>query len=87
MNAVEISRLSKWQRNYISYLNCYSVIRVIAQTAGLILVNIYALTDKIALYSQINVWILILDSVITNVYLALSLKIYLHALTLINFKN
>jgi hypothetical protein len=87
MNAVEISRLSKWQRSYIGHLNCYLIIRVIAQAGGLILVNIYALTDKISLYAQINVWILIMDSVITNVFLALSLKIYLHALTLINFKN
>jgi hypothetical protein len=40
-------------------------------------VNIYATTDRIELFSQINIWILILDSVIMNVYLGLSLKIYL----------
>ena len=56
------------------------MVRFVSQAAGITLVNIYAESEDISMFSQVNVWILISDSVIMNAYLGLSLKIYLKRL-------
>lgn len=76
-NSLELSKLSRWEQKYIHYLNGYFILRIFNQTVGVILVNIFADTSEISLYSTINVWILICDSLIINIFLALSMKIYL----------
>jgi hypothetical protein len=80
VDAIEICHMARWEQKYITYLNGYFVLRTVAQATGIVLVNIYAETDKISFFSQVNIWILISDSVIMNVYLVLSLKIYLKRL-------
>jgi hypothetical protein len=72
--------MARWEQRYITYLNGYFVLRVVMQATGIVLVNIYAETDEISFFSQVNLWILISDSVITNGYLAVLLKIYLKRL-------
>lgn len=64
-------------------MDYYLIVRLALQSIGIALVNIYANSDKISFFSQINIWILMFDSVITNIFLALSLKIYLKAIKLI----
>lgn len=81
--AIKVHHLCRWERNYINYLNVYYYVRIGAQTIGVILVNIYAQTDHVSFFFQISVWILITDSVIMNIYLILSLKIYLKAIRFI----
>ena len=49
--AINIRHLSKWERNYISYLNVYYYLRIAAQTVGVTFVNIYAETDSISFFS------------------------------------
>jgi hypothetical protein len=85
MGAIEVWHLLKWEQSYVGYLDFYYIFRILVQAIGILLVNIFAETDQISLFSQINLWILILDSVIMNIYLILSLKIYLRAITHINF--
>lgn len=76
-NSIELSRLFRWEQKYIHYLNGYFILRILDQSVGIILVNIFANTSDIAFYSTLNVWILICDSLIVNIFLALSMKIYL----------
>lgn len=80
MNAIEISHLAKWEQNYIHYLNFYYILRIMAQGTGIILINIYAESNEIGKISKINAWILIIDAVIMQVYLFISLKIFVKAI-------
>jgi hypothetical protein len=77
MGAIEISHLSKWERDYITYLNVYYVVRIVVQFMGIALVNIFVEKDSISTFSQVNLWILVVDSIIMNIYLIVSLRIYL----------
>lgn len=77
MGAIKVSHLSKWERDYITYLNVYYVVRIVAQFIGIALVNIFVEKESISTFSQVNLWILVVDSIIMNIYLIVSLRIYL----------
>jgi hypothetical protein len=69
--------MPKWEQQFINVLKVYCIVRIIAQSIGILLVNVFAETGYVETFLSVNIWILIADCFISNALLLTSLKIYM----------
>ena len=60
----------------MSILSVYCIARIVLEGICILLLNIFAEIDNVKTFLDLAIWVLIVDCVITNVFLVTSLKIF-----------
>jgi hypothetical protein len=68
--------MQKWEVKFMRLLTVYRAVRLFIQPMGIFLVILLGNTDMIETLLEINIWVLISDSIISNVFLVTSLRIF-----------